>query len=209
MSISSVLAHFFLSKTFLLKGEKLILRYRFEKDLSGEMNPEEVRYWLDQIVNFSYFVGIPTLLNSQDCMEFLSRIQVYEREVAPLTLGFLSDVVEVPTIDVIEKFIGLRTEAEGLSSDNYHEKVSMRVMERNLQIKGYLVHGDSTCFRCGGAIPTLENIGQYPGAISRTDNETEICSECGSDEALECMRGTLSDQSRWAIQGVFRNSIDS
>jgi len=208
MSLSSILAHFFLSKRFLLKGEKLILGYKFEKDLSGEMNPEDVRYWLDQIVNFCYFVGMPSLLNSQECLEFLSRIQVYEREVNPLTLGLLSDEVVFPTIDVIEKFKGLRTKAERLSSDDYREKVNMRVMERNLQIKGYLVHGDYTCFRCGGAIPTLENIGQYSGAISRTDNATEICSECGSDEARECMRGTLSDQSRWAIQGVCRNSID-
>lgn len=208
MSFSSNLAYLFLSKTFLLKGEKLILGYKFEKDLSGEMNPEEVRYWLDQLVNFCFFVGVPNLLNSQDCMEFLSRIQVYEREVAPLTIGYLSGVEEIPTIDLIEKFVGLRTTAESLPLDDYSEKVNMRVMERNLQLKGYLIHGDYTCFRCGGAIPTLENIGQYPGAISRTDNATEICSECGSDEALECMRGNLSNQSRWAIQSVYRNSID-
>ena len=207
MSFSPILTHFFLSKRFLLKGEKLILSYKFEKDLSAEMNPEEVRYWLDQIVNFSYFVGMPNI-DSQNCVEFQSRIQLYERDIAPLTLGFLSDVVEIPTIDVIEKFIGLRTKADRLSLDDYCEKVSMRVMERNLQLKGYLVHGDYTCFRCGGAIPTMENIGQYPGAISRTDNATEICSECGSDEALECMRGTLSNQSRWAIQSVYKNSLD-
>ncbi len=208
MSFAPILTHFFLSKRFLLKGEKLILSYKFEKDLSGEMNPEEVRYWLDQIVNFSYFVGMPNI-DSQNYLEFQSRIQLYECDVAPLTLGFLSDVVEIPTIEVIEKFIGLRTKADRLSLDDYCEKVSMRVMERNLQLKGYLVHGDYTCFRCGGAIPTMENIGQYPGAISRTDNATEICSECGSDEALECMRGTLSNQTRWAIQSVYRNSIDT
>ena len=207
MSFALILTHFFLSKRFLLKGEKLILSYKFEKDLSGEMNPEEVRYWLDQIVNFSYFVGMPNI-DSQNYLEFQSRIQLYERDVAPLTLGFLSDVVEIPTIEVIEKFIGLRTKADRLPFDDYCEKVSMRVMERNLQLKGYLVHGDYTCFRCGGAIPTMENIGQYPGAISRTDNATEICSECGSDEALECMRGTLSNQTRWAIQSVYRSSID-
>jgi hypothetical protein len=25
----------------------------------------------------------------------------------------------------------------------------------------------------------------YPGAISRKDNKTEICSQCGEDEAME------------------------
>ena len=208
MSLSSILAHFSLSKTFLLKGEKLILVYKFDKDLSGEMNPEDLRYWLDQIVNFCYFVGMPCLLNSQECMEFLSRIQVYERDLAPLIDGLFGDDVEIPNFAVIEKFIGLRTRAERLSLDEYYEKVKMRVIQRNLQINGYLAYGDYTCLRCGGAIPSLDEIGQHSGALSRPDHATEICSECGSDEARECIRGTLSDQSRWAIQRICRNSID-
>jgi hypothetical protein len=35
------------------------------------------------------------------------------------------------------------------------------------------------CPRCLGELPV-----GYPGALSRVDNETEICSACGTDEAL-------------------------
>lgn len=41
-----------------------------------------------------------------------------------------------------------------------------------------------TCPRCGGFIPSNERPGQYPGALSRADNETEVCSACGQEEAL-------------------------
>ena len=41
------------------------------------------------------------------------------------------------------------------------------------------------CPTCGGPIPSAEHEGQYPGALSRKDNETEICSACGLAEALE------------------------
>lgn len=38
---------------------------------------------------------------------------------------------------------------------------------------------------CDGFIPNNETPGAYPGALSRRDNETEICSACGNLEALE------------------------
>lgn len=41
-----------------------------------------------------------------------------------------------------------------------------------------------TCPVCNGFIPNNETPGAYPGAISRRDNVTEICSSCGIDEAL-------------------------
>ena len=41
------------------------------------------------------------------------------------------------------------------------------------------------CPRCGGYIPNNVTPGEYPGALSRTDNRTEICSNCGTAEALE------------------------
>lgn len=43
---------------------------------------------------------------------------------------------------------------------------------------------DNICPRCGGDVPNTEYKGQYPGALSREDNETEICSNCGVVEAL-------------------------
>jgi hypothetical protein len=41
------------------------------------------------------------------------------------------------------------------------------------------------CPKCAGYIPSNKNPGAYPGAISRRDNLTEICSACGTMEALE------------------------
>lgn len=53
------------------------------------------------------------------------------------------------------------------------EKLGVGRMKRN-----------SWCPICGGAVPCAEAQGEYPGALSRFDNETEICSACGSLEAL-------------------------
>lgn len=44
----------------------------------------------------------------------------------------------------------------------------------------------------------------YP-ALSRTDNETDICSECGLTEALEQWSGFLKPQSEWEREYVRRN----
>ena len=50
------------------------------------------------------------------------------------------------------------------------------------------------CPRCKGGIPNSEWPGKYPGAISRLDNQTEICSGCGQDEAIEdYVNGFVSD----------------
>lgn len=40
------------------------------------------------------------------------------------------------------------------------------------------------CHYCGGGVPTSDRPGLYPGALSRADNETYICSDCGIREAL-------------------------
>ena len=40
------------------------------------------------------------------------------------------------------------------------------------------------CPICYGHIPNDMNPGAYPGALARYDNETEICSDCGTAEAL-------------------------
>lgn len=43
-----------------------------------------------------------------------------------------------------------------------------------------------TCPRCKiNYIPNNETPGAYPGALSRVDNKTEICSDCGVEEALD------------------------
>jgi hypothetical protein len=53
------------------------------------------------------------------------------------------------------------------------------------------------CPRCGGPIPNSAMIGQYPGALSRTDGTTEVCSDCGYIEAGEAFIGRLAPQSTW------------
>jgi predicted RNA-binding Zn-ribbon protein involved in translation (DUF1610 family) len=44
--------------------------------------------------------------------------------------------------------------------------------------------GKFICPKCKGFIPNNETPGAYPGAISRLDGKTEICSKCGTLEAL-------------------------
>lgn len=55
------------------------------------------------------------------------------------------------------------------------------------------------CPRCNGYIPNNEQAGEYPGALSRVDNKTEVCSACGQAEALEQMLlgATALDYSEW------------
>lgn len=48
-----------------------------------------------------------------------------------------------------------------------------------------LIDEKLTCPSCGGYIPNNQTPGAYPGAVSRKDNKTMICSECGTREALE------------------------
>jgi len=57
---------------------------------------------------------------------------------------------------------------------------------------------DHICPRCGGDVPNTAYKGQYSGALSRTDNHTEVCSDCGTYEALEYAfgRGPVP-QSEW------------
>ena len=47
---------------------------------------------------------------------------------------------------------------------------------------------DNICPRCGGAVPNEAHKGEYVGALSRVCNK-EICSKCGTDEAMRDMQG--------------------
>ena len=57
------------------------------------------------------------------------------------------------------------------------------------------------CPRCTlNLIPTNDAPGAYPGAMSRADNETEICSFCGYDEAIKQFFGSdLQPKDSWPI----------
>jgi len=64
------------------------------------------------------------------------------------------------------------------------------------------------CPRCLGFIPSNAFAGEYPGAISRIDNKTEICSDCGTEEAIVA----LIDLDQWPIviydHPAVRNAYD-
>ena len=177
----------------------MILQWQFERTLSEiGMNEEQAHFWINRLVNMCYFVGMPTITR-QNCVEFLSRVEHYERRVVPLILGLLDcdDTVISTTKEIVTKFIGLETQAEKLSRDQFLFKVAFRVAERKAQLNGFKIYGDHTCLRCGGAVPSFKNVGEYPGSLSRVDNKTEICAECGTNEAVESMRGNLSPKNRW------------
>ena len=54
------------------------------------------------------------------------------------------------------------------------------------------------CPRCGLGLPD-----GYPGALSRVDNETEICSACGTDEALwQFMGRGLPPIDEWPVSVI-------
>jgi hypothetical protein len=64
-----------------------------------------------------------------------------------------------------------------------------------------------TCPRCGGYIPNDVRPGEYPGALSRTDNATEVCSECGTREAMEELHGALLPQELWHASQQFAGGL--
>lgn len=55
------------------------------------------------------------------------------------------------------------------------------------------------CPTCGGYIPNNREPGAYPGALSRKDNATEICSACGVAEALA---GYIRHEYEWEPSGT-------
>lgn len=59
--------------------------------------------------------------------------------------------------------------------------MSLRITMRTAKVTDLLKY---ECPTCDGYIPNNETPGAYPGALSRIDNETEVCSECGTREAL-------------------------
>lgn len=58
-----------------------------------------------------------------------------------------------------------------------------------------------TCPRCMGLIPNDREPGAYPGARSRLDSSIEICSACGTEEALQQFFGTgATPVAEWPIE---------
>ena len=65
------------------------------------------------------------------------------------------------------------------------------------------------CPRCQTDwIPNNAQPGKYPGAISRADNKTEICSACGEDEALkDYFDGGCEPVDEWAVERKYTINV--
>ena len=65
------------------------------------------------------------------------------------------------------------------------------------------------CPRCKeNWIPCNNRPGEYPGAISRADNKTEICSACGEDEAIkDHVDGGCELVTAWPVQRKYATSL--
>jgi len=59
------------------------------------------------------------------------------------------------------------------------------------------------CPICAQPIPNREHAGMYAGALSRRDNKTEICSECGVMEAMQDFAQRLS----FVTKGQFTDEL--
>ena len=68
------------------------------------------------------------------------------------------------------------------------------------------------CPRCEiNLIPNNDSPGCYPGALSRTDNQTEICSSCGTDEAIKKTFYNILDlKTSWPIskESIFNFGLE-
>jgi len=88
---------------------------------------------------------------------------------------FLTQQPEYPnnSKDLLKHFIRyVETGTSAETKTSYSSDTYGRVMNKHL------------CPICEGPIPNAEHEGKYPGAMSRWDNVSEICSMCGSAEAM-------------------------
>lgn len=95
-------------------------------------------------------------------------------------------------VQIIETFENMASQCEALARRfenlmkiDVHEidssnTYAVRFID-SLEITSLLEHDCPRCFR---SIPNEVSRGEYLGAMSRIDNETEICSDCGNAEAL-------------------------
>lgn len=98
---------------------------------------------------------------------------------ATVLLGMLGSSVGMVVGDVI--FLGNADGESGAEDEDADEGDVPDSVVNAAVHAGVLRH---VCPRCGGGVPNDDDPGKYPGATSRKDNETEVCSRCGTEEAL-------------------------
>lgn len=139
--------------------------------------------------------GLKVSANEPDYKKILDRPHI------PLAKRFEDgdpDVTEAFTVQVLASGSSATTIQRYSYDNEYHWKDSETIngsdsssvaygwdFDRLISGKPRLDHRDRPiCPRCNGYIPNDAQPGAYPGAISRTDNLTEICSSCGTEEAM-------------------------
>ena len=92
---------------------------------------------------------------------------------------------------------------EAKCNERETERRAQEIIQMKREREVFVALGISKCPRCQNQqIPNDEHAGMYPGALSRTDDETEICSSCGTDEAMEQWRSALTPKSAWPLTNV-------
>ena len=66
----------------------------------------------------------------------------------------------------------------------YKEPKDRQGWNRKKAAESFAAETYPRCPICFEYIPNNQNPGKYPGALARYDNQTEICSECGTTEAM-------------------------
>lgn len=141
--------------------------------------------------------------------ELLREKELGAKVEKPFTLGLtfdrLSELVDFVNLHIagcVWKADGLDVEFGGKGGNNSFvirgETSSKGESLRVTNPDGSIVGTKKTeqfreCPRCSHFIPNDDTPGAYPGALSRLDDHTEICSSCGVEEALLQYQGLLED----------------
>lgn len=89
---------------------------------------------------------------------------------------------------------------EAKCNERETERRAQEIIQMKRKREVFVALAISKCPRCQNQqIPNDEHAGMFPGALSRTDDETEICSSCGTDEAMEQWCSTLTPKSAWPL----------
>lgn len=146
-------------------------------------------------------------------------------EKALIIIEHATSLVEGGHWDVLANRENNAIDQETLDALKMHAEWIIQERKERKPMRGFLFHGEvkhegpKICPRCRGWIPTNENPGAYPGAMSRylipdEDGEfsrlIEICSACGQDEAFMQMheQGRIIPPHEWPIERTYASDAD-
>ena len=172
----------------------LVVRYKYG-EFSGN-DKDAVAYAINNCKEGypKSFEALGSLFSSEDFVEemYVKRGSVYDEKY---NVGPSGDYKEKPSS---RHSTGGNMDAEtpmtiNMSYLNYHMPWKTKANRDSLGAE----ESHPKCPICFGYIPNNQTPGRYPGALARYDNKTEICSECGSAEAMAGMFGTPEIIEEW------------